>query len=267
MAVAHLALDLGAGHQGGDRVDDDEVERAGADQHVRDLERLLTGVGLGEQQRVGVHAELLGVVGVERVLRVDERHDAAGRLGVGHRVQGDRRLAGGLRAVDLHDAAARQAADAEGDVERDRAGRDDLDGASGLSPRRMTAPLPNCLSIWASAMSRAFSRSSVAMMATFGCRCSGSSPTLGRGSTVSADRVRLWTRTGPVDATVCRTRVRFQRHAGSAPESRPEPPASQLSAGGAPRRPRPGRRARRASGSRRTRSGRAGAGRARRRPR
>src|SRR3712207_3208792 len=39
---------------------------------------------------------------------------------------------------------------------------------SGLSPRRMTEPLPNCLSIWARAMSRALSRSSVAMVATFG---------------------------------------------------------------------------------------------------
>ena len=59
MAVAHLALDLGARHQRGDRVDDDQVERAGADQHVGDLERLLTGVGLGDQQRVGVDAEAL----------------------------------------------------------------------------------------------------------------------------------------------------------------------------------------------------------------
>ena len=120
VAVAHLALDLGAGHQRGHRVDDDQVERAGADQHVGDLERLLTGVGLGDQQRVGVDAERLGVVGVERVLGVDERHDAAGALGVGHRVQGDRGLAGGLRTVDLHDPAARQAAEAERDVEGDR---------------------------------------------------------------------------------------------------------------------------------------------------
>ena len=132
MAVAHLALDLGAGHQRGDRVDHDQVERAGADQHVGDLERLLTGVGLADQQRVGVDAERLGVVGVERVLGVDERHDAAGALGVGHRVQGDRRLAGGLRAVDLHHPAARQAAEAERDVEGDRAGRDDLERRPGL---------------------------------------------------------------------------------------------------------------------------------------
>ena len=79
VAVAHLALDLGPGHEGGDRVDDDDVERAGADQHVGDLERLLAGVGLGDEQRVGVDAEGLRVVGVERVLGVDERGDAACR--------------------------------------------------------------------------------------------------------------------------------------------------------------------------------------------
>src|SRR3954469_8050553 len=44
VAVTHLALDLGAGHERRDRVDDDDVERAGADEHVGDLQRLLTGV-------------------------------------------------------------------------------------------------------------------------------------------------------------------------------------------------------------------------------
>ena len=132
VAVAHLALDLGARHERGHGVDDDQVERTGADQHVGDLERLLTGVGLGDQQGVGVDAERLGVVGVERVLGVDERHDAAGALGVGHGVQGDGRLAGGLRTVDLHDPTARQAAEAERDVEGDRAGRDDLERGAGL---------------------------------------------------------------------------------------------------------------------------------------
>ncbi len=76
VAVAHLALDLGAGHQGRHGVDDDDVERAGPDQHVDDLERLLTGVGLRDQERVGVDAERLRVFRVERVLGVDERGDA-----------------------------------------------------------------------------------------------------------------------------------------------------------------------------------------------
>ncbi len=39
----------------------------------------------------------------------------------------ERRLAGGFRAEDLHDAAAREAADAERAVDEEVAGRDDLD--------------------------------------------------------------------------------------------------------------------------------------------
>jgi hypothetical protein len=44
-------------------------------------------------------------------------------------MQRQRRLAGGFRPVNLNDPAARQAADAERDVEPERAGRDcrDLD--------------------------------------------------------------------------------------------------------------------------------------------
>ena len=127
MAVAHLTLDLGARDQGGDRVDDDQVDGSGADQHVGDLERLLPGVGLRDEHGVDVDAELAGVLGVERVLGVDERRDAARPLRVRDGVQGERGLAGRLRAVDLDDATAGQPADAEGDVERDGPGGDDLD--------------------------------------------------------------------------------------------------------------------------------------------
>ena len=82
------------------------AQRARPDQHVGDLQRLLAGVGLGNQQAVGVDAETLGVVGVERMLGVDERGDPAGALRVGDRVQGDGGLAGGLRSVDLHHPSA-----------------------------------------------------------------------------------------------------------------------------------------------------------------
>ena len=128
VAVAHLAVDLGAGHERRDGVDDDDVERAGADEHVGDLERLLTAVGLGDEQRVGVDAQLARVVGVERVLGIDERRHAAGLLRVGDRVQRHRGLARRLRTVDLDDPAAGQPADAEGDVERRGPGGDDVDG-------------------------------------------------------------------------------------------------------------------------------------------
>src|SRR5215831_19054006 len=132
MAVPHLALDLGPGHQRGDRVDDDHVHRGGADQHVGDLQRLLAGVGLGDEQPIGVHAQLPGVVRVERVLGVDEGGDPAGLLRACGRVQGHRCLPASFRAVYLDDPAAGEAADAERDVQRDRPGRDHLDRRPGL---------------------------------------------------------------------------------------------------------------------------------------
>ena len=107
-----------------------EVDRAASHEHVGDLERLLTRVGLRDEEGVDVDAELAGVLGIERVLGVDERGDAARLLRVGDRVERQRRLTRRLRTVDLDDAAAREPADAERDVERDRTGRDDLDGSA-----------------------------------------------------------------------------------------------------------------------------------------
>jgi hypothetical protein len=74
-----------------------------------------------------LHAELLGVADVEGVLGVDEGAHAAALLGLGDDVQGQGGLAARLRPVDLDDAAARETADAEGDVEAERPGRHDRD--------------------------------------------------------------------------------------------------------------------------------------------
>ena len=67
------------------------------------------------------------VVRIERVLDVDEGRRAAVLLRLGDRVQRERRLTAGFRSVDLDDAAARETADAEGEIEGDRAGRDDVE--------------------------------------------------------------------------------------------------------------------------------------------
>ena len=74
-----------------------------------------------------VDAELPGVDRVKRVFGVDEGADSALLLGFRHGVQGHRGLARAFRPVDLDDAAARQAADAERDVEAQGAGGDGLD--------------------------------------------------------------------------------------------------------------------------------------------
>src|SRR5690606_1288920 len=87
----------------------------------------LAGVGLGNQQVLQIDAELAGIDRVERMLRIDEGADAALLLRLGDRVQRQRRLAGAFRAVNLDDAPLGQTADAERDVEAERAGRDRLD--------------------------------------------------------------------------------------------------------------------------------------------
>ena len=160
MGVAHLAFDLGPGRQRGHRVDDEDVERAGADQHVGDLERLLPGVGLGDEQVVDVDPDGPGVDRVHGVLGVDVGADAAVALRLGHHVHGQGGLPRGLRA-------RRSRRCGPGAGRRCRApgrGRGRRSGwtrcsCSRLSPIRMTEPLPNCFSIWPSAASSALSRS------------------------------------------------------------------------------------------------------------
>src|SRR3954454_1258155 len=125
--VAHLALELRSRRQRRHGVDRDHVDRAGAHEHVRDLERLLAVVGLRDQQLVDVDPDVLGVQRVHRMLRVDERADAAELLGLGQHVVDERRLTGRLRPVDLDDAAARHAADTERKVERQRPRGDGID--------------------------------------------------------------------------------------------------------------------------------------------
>ncbi|MNE12055.1 hypothetical protein D3C80_1048350 [compost metagenome] len=124
MGIAHLAFDLGLGHQRRHGVDDDHVNRVGAHQHVGDFQRLLAGVRLRHQQVVDIHAELAGVVGVESVLGVDEGTGGAQLLRFGDHRQGQGGFTGGLGAVDLDDPAFRQATDAQGDVQAQRAGGD-----------------------------------------------------------------------------------------------------------------------------------------------
>ena len=125
--VAHLAFELGLGGQGRHRVDHQHVDGARAHQRVGDLQRLLAVIGLGDQQVGDLDAELAGIDRVERVLGVDEGADAALLLGFRQHLQGQRGLAGGFRAVNLDHPAARQAADAERDIQPQGARGNGLD--------------------------------------------------------------------------------------------------------------------------------------------
>jgi len=126
-AVAHFAFDFGLGRERSDRVDHHQVHRARAHQAVDDFERLLTGVGLGNQQVLQVHAQVLRVLHVQRVFGVHKGASAAELLHFGDDLQRQRGLARGFRAVDFDDAATRQAAHAQGDVQTQRTGGYHLD--------------------------------------------------------------------------------------------------------------------------------------------
>jgi len=131
--VTHLAVELGLGREGGDGVEDDHVDRVRADERLHDVERVLAGVGLGDEEVVEVDADDAGVLRVECVLDVDEGGEAAALLGLGDHAETEGGLAGGFRAVDLDDAALGEAADPEGEVDGKRAGAERLDLHLGIA--------------------------------------------------------------------------------------------------------------------------------------
>ena len=123
---AHLAFEFGLRHQRGDGINHDDVQRVRARERFANRQRLFAGIRLRDEQVVQVHAEFFGVAGIERVFGVNERRESAGFLRVGDDVQHQRGFAGRFRPENFHDAPARNAADAQREVQRQRAGRDDL---------------------------------------------------------------------------------------------------------------------------------------------
>ena len=124
MRFAHLAFDLGAWHERRDRVDDDNVHSARSNQDFHNLQRLLSVVGLRDEQVVEFHAELGGILRVEGMLGIHERRHPSEFLRFGDHLERQRRLARRLRPEDLDDATARHTTNPEGVVEADRSGRD-----------------------------------------------------------------------------------------------------------------------------------------------
>ncbi len=123
---AHLALQLGFRHERGHGINDDHVERVRAGERFTNRKRLFATVGLRHEQVIEVHAELLGVTRIERVFCVNEGRQSAGLLGAGDDVEHQRRFAGRFRPENFNDAPARDAAHAEREVHRQRAGGNDI---------------------------------------------------------------------------------------------------------------------------------------------
>src|SRR5262249_4729120 len=131
LRFAHLTFDFRLRHQRGHRVDDHHVDAVRADEDLDDLERLLAVVGLRHEQVVDVDPQLLRVDSVERMLGVHERGHPAHLLCFRNHLERERGLARRLGPEDFDDAAARDAADAEGVIDADGSGRNRLDRLDG----------------------------------------------------------------------------------------------------------------------------------------
>ena len=133
VGVAHVALQLGPWHQGSHAVDDYHVHRAAAHQVLGDLQRLLGGVRLRNQQFAKVDAEVACVGGIQGVLGVDVGRRAAHYLRLSHDVMRQGGLSRGLGPEYLGHPPARHTADAQRYVQRK--------GTGGYG--RNGKPLPN----------------------------------------------------------------------------------------------------------------------------
>ena len=117
VALAHFAFQLGFGCEGGDGVDDDDIEFAGFDQGFTDIEGFLPGIGLGDEEAFEVDPDAGGIPGVEGVFGIDKRTGTAFFLGAGDDVEHEGGFPGGLGAIDFDDASAGHPAHAEGKVQ------------------------------------------------------------------------------------------------------------------------------------------------------
>ena len=126
MTIAHLTFNFRLRGKGSYGVNDDDVNCAGAHQHIGNLQGLLTGIWLGNQEVIGIHAKQASILRVERVLGVNKRGNAAVLLRGCNSVQRNSGLTRRLRAINLYDAPARETANTKSDIDCGITGRNGL---------------------------------------------------------------------------------------------------------------------------------------------
>jgi len=77
LRIAHFAFDLALGVSAATESINQYVDRARTHQVVSDFERLLAGVGLGNQEVVEIDAKLARIDGIKRMFSVDKGANAA----------------------------------------------------------------------------------------------------------------------------------------------------------------------------------------------
>jgi hypothetical protein len=72
----------------GDRVQDNDVDRAGSDNRVHDLERFFAVVRLGDVEAVHIDAQSAGIFSIERMFGIHVERESAGSLRFGNDMEG-----------------------------------------------------------------------------------------------------------------------------------------------------------------------------------
>src|SRR5712691_7647501 len=124
MRIAHFPFDFGAGRESGDRVDHNHVKRITAHQGVYDFKGLLARIWLGDQEVSSVNSQSSGVGAVKRMFGIYKSRVTTRSLRAGDDVQAKGGFTRRLRAINLCDAPAWDASNAQGEVEGNRSGRD-----------------------------------------------------------------------------------------------------------------------------------------------
>ena len=119
--VTHFAFDFVFRDECSDRVDDHNIDSAGANESFDDLECLFTVIWLRDKEFVDVDADTAGIERVESMLGIDEGSGATQFLDFSDGVQGEGGFTGGFWTVDFDDAAAWETTDTERGIERETA--------------------------------------------------------------------------------------------------------------------------------------------------
>src|SRR5581483_6556369 len=127
MAVPHFTIQFGLGDKGGNRIDYQDVDGAGADEGFGDFEGLLTVIGLRNQQVVDVDPQFFGVAGIQCMFGIDKGSHPTAFLSFGNDLEGDRGLAGRFGTKNLDYPPSWKPAYTQRCVARNRSGGNDGD--------------------------------------------------------------------------------------------------------------------------------------------
>ena len=89
MGITHIAFNFSPWGEGCDGVDNNNINRARAHNHVANLESLLSGIWLRDQQIFGVNPKVFSIYRIKRVLCIDKGAGPPRLLGFGDHLQGE----------------------------------------------------------------------------------------------------------------------------------------------------------------------------------